>query len=98
MEKCKTCTRYVNGYCALTMALPNEDKCDYRQIDPIKLHMLMSKGIFHTEQEGHHCGECDRFAGNVSFPYCRAKDYYTAADKNDDACEYFVSKKRTATE
>ena len=31
MEKCKTCTRYVNGYCALTMAKPNGDKCDYRR-------------------------------------------------------------------
>lgn len=38
MEKCKTCTRYVNGYCALTMAKPMAfDKCDYRPIEPIKL-------------------------------------------------------------
>lgn len=45
MEKCKTCTRYVNGYCALTMAKPMAfDKCDYRRNyitwndkEPIKL-------------------------------------------------------------
>lgn len=34
MEKCKTCTRYVNGYCALTMALPKVlDKCNYEPIN-----------------------------------------------------------------
>lgn len=53
----------------------------------------MSEDIFHTEQDKqfkHHCGECVMFEDDGVLPYCLAKDLYTEADMNDEACEYFV--------
>jgi hypothetical protein len=58
---------------------------------PVRCDKRACKG-FEPQQDGNTCGECLLFETEDGSPYCLAKDLYTSAYAEDQACEDFIEK------